>query len=165
MIPTKIGPVAADSEMIVIGRLLQSFEALALVRLQLQPDDFFSAHHRTIVRIALAASYPPEEEVPLLQIGRDLRTAGKLEEIGSHAYLTELIDKTTTDAVLPSHVRRIRSAASARTAMTVALQIYEAASEWRDWQTMTHPLHLLAAHSDKAMPRIAKRSFLAAGPV
>ena len=130
-IATRLGPVHLDSEMIVLGRCVQSAEAITKAKAALTPEDFFQANHAEIFSAICAIGLDPNIP-PLMAVSEMLRKRGTLEEIGSHAWFTEVIDKTETNAVLPHHIRKVKDAATKRRVMTLTLKAYELASDDQD---------------------------------
>lgn len=136
---TRLGPIVLDSEMIVLGRCVQSFDAIDKVKDAITPDDLWQANHTIIFKTILTVD-PASDIPPLSQVIEALRKAGQLEEVGTHSWFMEAIEKTATDAVLPYHLRRIVAASRARQAMTIALQLYEAAATGGNWSEMVDKL-------------------------
>lgn len=152
---TRLGPVVLESEMIVLGRCVQSFEAIEKAKSALTPNDFWRTPHATIFK-AVCAVDPTNDASPLTQVTDTLRKTNQLEAVGTHAWFTEVIERAVTDANLPFHIRRILSASAARQAMTLALEVYESASEGKDWWA---PAERLLALRPQDTPK-PKRRFL-----
>jgi len=118
----RVPPHNLDAEMSVLGAILQSNEALLKCLELLQPAHFYRDAHRKIFAAAKDL-FQRSEPVDLITTTNDLRRRGELEEVGSAAFLTSLVDAVATTANVSYHARIIRDKALLRQLIDVATDI------------------------------------------
>ncbi len=84
-------PQSIEAEMSVLGGIFIENSAIDTVHQILNDVDFYRESHREIFR-TMAALCDRNEPVDLITMTSELRTRGKLEEIGGGAYLATLVD-------------------------------------------------------------------------
>ena len=129
------GPTCPESEMIVIGCILQDPSAYDLAASMLTADDFFDYKHQRIFDAATRVKNNGLDPL-LTTVTKQLRDEAQLEEIGSHAYLCSLVERTPTTALLSYHVRQIREAACVRAVATACEQIAVIARARGPWRPL-----------------------------
>ena len=93
----KIQPQDLDSEQAVLGSMMMSKEAIALVVGKLRPEYFYRPAHTHIFR-AIVDLYKKNEPIDLLTVTNALKKNEALESAGGRAYLAEVIDSVPTAA-------------------------------------------------------------------
>ena len=150
--PERIPPQALDAEMNVLGAVLQDPAAFMAVRAILIPDDFYRQAHGRIFAAACDVADQRGEQVDLITVTNELRRAGTLEEVGTAAYLSSLVNATPTAANARSHARLVKRLAHARRTADLALRLYAAAMTDNGWRELLVELveaaPSLAAHDE-----------------
>ncbi len=123
-----------EAEMAVLGAILQDHAAFVTVRKILEPDDFYQDAHRLIFTAALAVADDRGEAVDLVTVTNELRRAGKLDDAGSSAYLSNLAAAVSTIANLQHHASLVREAAAARRVADLARHVADLASRGDGWR-------------------------------
>ena len=118
----RVPPHNLEAEMSVLGAILQSNEALLKCLELLQPAHFYRDAHRKIFAAARDL-FQRSEPVDLITTTNDLRRRGELEEVGSAAFLTSLVEAVPTAANVTYHARIIRDKALLRQLIDVATDI------------------------------------------
>ena len=118
----RVPPHNLEAEMSVLGAILQSNEALLKCLELLQPAHFYRDAHRKIFAAAKEL-FLRSEPVDLITVTNDLRRRGDLEEVGSAAFLTSLVEAVPTAANVTYHARIIRDKALLRQLIDVATDI------------------------------------------
>ncbi len=95
-----------DTEKAVLGAILVAGKLPA----ELKTDDFYAIKHRIIFKAALNLG----ENLSLLALNEDLKTAGKLDEIGGPSYLVELCNQAAGEALIPVFIKEIKENAKQR---------------------------------------------------
>jgi replicative DNA helicase len=118
----RVPPHNIEAEMSVLGAILQSNEALLKCLEFLQPGHFYRDAHRKIFAVAKEL-FLRSEPVDLITVTNDLRRRGDLEEVGSAAFLTSLVEAVPTAANVTYHARIVRDKALLRQLIDVATDI------------------------------------------
>ncbi len=118
----RVPPHNLEAEMSVLGAILQSNEALLKCFELLQPAHFYRDAHRKIFAAAKEL-FLRSEPVDLITVTNDLRRRGELEEVGSAAFLTSLVEAVPTAANVTYHARIVRDKALLRQLIDVATEI------------------------------------------
>ena len=127
-------PQNLDAERSVLGALLLHPDAVADVTF-LKPDDFYLPKHQQIFQSILAA-YNSRHATDPIVVGEELSREGRLEEIGGHEQLMDLMEGVITAAGVVYHAEIVREKAIARklleTCLDVARRAYDNESEAKD---------------------------------
>ena len=100
----KIPPQAIEIEQAVLGALMLEKEALSQVIDLLHPEVFYHDKNRWTFE-AVRSLFEKSEPVDLLTVTQELRSIGRLEEIGGPYYLTELTNRVSSAANIEFHAR------------------------------------------------------------
>jgi len=100
----KLPPQANDLEQAVLGALMLEKEALSEVIDLLHPDVFYLDKHRWIFE-AVQQLFEKSEPIDLLTVTQELKSMGKLEEIGGAYYVAELTNRVSSSANIEFHAR------------------------------------------------------------
>jgi replicative DNA helicase len=93
----KIQPQDLDAEQSVLGSMMLSKEAIALVIGSLKPEYFYKHAHGVIFK-AILDLYKKNEPIDLITVSDDLKKKESLEEVGGRAFLAEVLDTVPTAA-------------------------------------------------------------------
>jgi replicative DNA helicase len=87
----KIQPQDLEAEQSILGAMMLSKEAVAIVAGQLRPECFYKDAHGHIFS-AIIALYKHNEPIDLITVSDGLKKKNKLEEVGGRSYLAEIAD-------------------------------------------------------------------------
>lgn len=104
---TRIPPNSKESEMMVLGCMLTSVNALNISADRLQPQDFYYTEHQTIYSV-LKLAYVSDKPADIHLIAEELKRQGKLEAVGGVSYLTTLAQYAGTSAFIEEYVDLVR---------------------------------------------------------
>ncbi len=90
-----IPPQNLDAEQSLIGALMLSKQAMAVVLGRVKPEHFYRDSHGHIYK-AILSLYQRSEPVDLVTLANELRKNGVLEDVGGRVYLAELADAVPT---------------------------------------------------------------------
>ena len=122
----RVPPHNLEAEMAVLGSILVSGDVLGNVVTLIQPDDFYKGAHRAIYEVMLALFDRNEPPDPLL-VFQEVERQARFEEIGGAEYLATLADSVTSPASAEYYAKIVREKAVARSLITVATEIQQAA--------------------------------------
>lgn len=104
----KIPPRSADNEKALLGCLMLDSSSINKIIDYIAADDFYYGNNKEVYKACLDI-FEKGEGIDLLSVSNRLKDAGKLEEIGGNAYLTELINSVPTAAHIMSYADNVRS--------------------------------------------------------
>ncbi len=103
----RVPPHDLDAEAVVISACLLDYQdAIPRVREILRPEHCYSHANRLILEAAFDL-YEQHHPVDLVAIGRVLRDAGKLNQVGGTQYISQLCDATIAVAHVEEHARTV----------------------------------------------------------
>ncbi|GJM09781.1 MAG: replicative DNA helicase [Lysobacteraceae bacterium] len=102
-----VPPHSIEAEQAVLGGLMLSTEAWDRVADRIVEEDFYTHQHRLIFR-AIAVLQDQNKPSDMITVGETFEAEGKLEEIGSVAYLTELASNTPSVANIAAYADIVR---------------------------------------------------------
>ena len=127
-------PQNLDAERSVLGALLLHTDAVVDVTF-LKPEDFYLPKHQQVFQ-AILSTYNARSATDPIVVGEELSRQGKLEEIGGHEQLMDLMEGVITAAGVVYHAEIVREKAIARrlleTCLDVARRAYENESEAKE---------------------------------
>jgi replicative DNA helicase len=100
----KIPPQSLDVEQAVLGALMLEKEALSQVIDLLHPDVFYLEKNRWVFE-AIRLLFEKSEPVDLLTVTEELKSLGRLEEVGGSYYIAELTNRVSSSANIDYHAR------------------------------------------------------------
>lgn len=118
-----IPPSSKESEMMVLGCMLTSVNALNIAADSLDDSDFYYTEHKIIFGV-LKAAYKNDKPVDLHLVCEELKRQDKLKTVGGAAYLTTLAQYAGTSAYIEEYSAIVRDKAMLRS-MINAAQIIE----------------------------------------
>lgn len=131
----KIAPNSKDSEMMVLGCMLTSVNALNIAADALEDTDFYYTEHRIIFQV-LKAAYTNDKPADIHLVCEELKRLDKLKAVGGAGYVTTLAQYAGTSAYIEEYVELVKSKSVLRK-MIQAAQLVEkkALEEPEDVQT------------------------------
>ena len=124
----RVPPNSKESEMMVLGCMLTSVNALNIGADSLDPADFYYTEHQAIYAV-LKTAYKADKPADIHLIGEELKRLDKLEIIGGISYLTLLAQYAGTSAFIEEYVRLVRDKALLRRMIDAAQHLEKAALE------------------------------------
>ncbi len=123
--PTKVrvAPNSKESEMMVLGCMLTSINALNIAADGLDDSYFYFTEHKIIFQI-LKTAYKSDKPVDVHLVCEELRRQDKLKAVGGAAYVTTLAQYAGTSAYIEEYVAVVRDKAILRS-MINASQVIE----------------------------------------
>jgi replicative DNA helicase len=119
----KIAPNSKESEMMVLGCMLTSINALNIAADSLDDTDFYYSEHKLIF-YALKSAYKSDKPADVHLICEELKRLDKLKAVGGAAYVATLAQYAGTSAHIEEYVALIRDKAILRS-MIHASQLVE----------------------------------------
>ncbi|MEK7298900.1 MAG: replicative DNA helicase [Candidatus Margulisiibacteriota bacterium] len=95
MATEKIPPHNLEAEQSVLGSMMISKDAIALVVGFVKPDYFYRDAHRLIFE-AIVSLFQKNEPVDLVTVSQTLKEMGKLTDIGGRSYLADVMNTVPT---------------------------------------------------------------------
>lgn len=124
----KIPPNSKESEMMVLGCMLTSVNAVNVAADLLQVEDFYYTEHQHIFS-SLQAAYIADKPADIHIIAEELKKQMKLESVGGVSYLTTLAQYAGTSAFIEEYVNLVREKAVLRRMIHAAQKIEREALE------------------------------------
>jgi replicative DNA helicase len=106
MVYGKVPPQAKDLEEAVLGAIMLEKAALDTVIEFLAPERFYVHAHQTIFA-AMCKLHMKMQAIDILTVIEELKTEGKLEEVGGPYYVTRLTNAVVSAANIEAHARII----------------------------------------------------------
>lgn len=125
---SRVPPNSKESEMMVLGCMLTSINALNIAADSLDEIDFYYNEHQVVFN-ALKTAYRADKPADIHLIGEDLKRIGKLDSIGGISYLTTLAQYAGTSAYIEEYVSLVREKAVLRRMISAAQMIEKTALE------------------------------------
>lgn len=125
---TRIPPNSKESEMMVLGCMLTSVNALNVAADQLQSQDFYYTEHQTIFSV-LKLAFVSDKPADIHLIAEELKRQGRLEIVGGVNYLTSLAQYAGTSAFIEEYVDLLREKSILRRMISAAQTIEKTALE------------------------------------
>lgn len=119
----RVPPNSKESEMMVLGCMLTSINALNIGADALDDSDFYYTEHK-IIFLVLKASYKNDRPVDLHLVCEELKRQDKLKSVGGAGYIATLAQYAGTSAHIEEYCNLVRSKAMLRS-MINAAQIVE----------------------------------------
>jgi replicative DNA helicase len=119
-----VPPHDLDAERAVIGAMLVSETAVAVVAERLAAEDFYSEVHR-IVYGAMMRLYSRGEPIDQLTLTNELRSVNEFERIGGRPYVFQIVESVPTAANAGRYADIVRGKALLRAIIDVGSRITE----------------------------------------
>lgn len=127
----KIAPHSKESEMMVLGCMLTSINALNIASDSLDDTDFYYTEHKIIFQV-LKGAYKNDKPADVHLVCEELRRQDKLKAVGGAAYVTTLAQYAGTSAYIEEYVEIIRDKSTLRSMINAAQNIERKAFEEPD---------------------------------
>jgi replicative DNA helicase len=125
---SRIPPNSKESEMMVLGCMLTSINALNVAADSLEEMDFYYSEHQTVFTI-LKTVYRADKPADIHIISEELKKIGKLDAIGGISYLTTLAQYAGTSAYIEEYIDLVKEKAILRRMIHAAQSIEKTALE------------------------------------
>lgn len=119
----RVAPHSKESEMMVLGCMLTSINALNIAADNLDDADFYFTEHKIIFQI-LKTAYKNDKPADVHLICEELKRQDKLKAVGGAAYVTTLAQYAGTSAYIEEYADIVKSKSLLRS-MINAAQIVE----------------------------------------
>ncbi len=120
----RVPPHDLDAERAVIGAMLVSETAVAVVAERLTAEDFYSEVHR-IIYGAMMRLYSRGEPIDQLTLTNELRSVNEFERIGGRPYVFQIVESVPTAANAGRYADIVRGKALLRAIIDVGSRITE----------------------------------------
>ena len=107
-IKIKIAPNSKEAEMMVLGCMLTSVNALNISADALDDSDFYYTEHKIIFQV-LKGAYKSDKPADVHLVAEELKRQDKLKSIGGVGYLTTLAQYAGTSAYIEEYAEIIRN--------------------------------------------------------
>jgi replicative DNA helicase len=120
----RVPPHDLDAERAVIGAMLVSESAVAVVADRLSAEDFYSETHRVLYGTMMRL-YGRGEPIDQLTLTNELRSVGEFDRIGGRAYVFQLVESVPTAANAARYADIVRGKALLRAVIDAGSRISE----------------------------------------
>lgn len=127
----RLAPHSKESEMMVLGCMLTSVNALNIAADGLDDSDFYFTEHKILFQV-LKSAYKNDKPVDLHLVSEELKRQDKLKSIGGPAYLTTLAQYAGTSAHIEEYCSIVRDKSMLRSMVNAAQLIEKKALEEPD---------------------------------
>lgn len=124
----KVAPNSKESEMMVLGCMLTSINALNIAADALDDTDFYYTEHKIIFQ-SLKSAYKNDKPADIHLISEELKREDKLKAVGGIPYLTTLAQYAGTSAYIEEYTEIVRNKAVLRNMINAAQLIEKSALE------------------------------------
>lgn len=104
----RIAPNSKESEMMVLGCMLTSINALNIAAEALDDSDFYFTEHKIIFQV-LKTAYKNDRPADIHLVGEELKRQDKLKAVGGLVYLTTLAQYAGTSAYIEEYTDIVRN--------------------------------------------------------
>lgn len=118
----RIPPNSKESEMMVLGCMLTSVNALNAAADTLRELDFYYTEHQVVFG-TLKTAFLADKPADIHLIAEELKRQGKLETVGGISYLTTLAQYAGTSAYIEEYVQLVRQKSILRQMVDTAQQV------------------------------------------
>ncbi|HSX26784.1 MAG TPA: replicative DNA helicase [Chlamydiales bacterium] len=125
---TRVPPNSKESEMMVLGCMLTSVNALNIGSDSLDEYNFYYTEHQ-VIYTALKTAYRSDKPADIHLISEELKRQGKLETVGGISYLTTLAQYAGTSAFIEEYINLVREKSVLRQMISTSQIIEKTALE------------------------------------
>lgn len=122
----RIAPNSKDSEMMVLGCMLTSINALNIAADALEDSDFYYNEHKLIFQV-LKSAYKADKPADVHLVSEELKRQDKLKAVGGVGYLTTLAQFAGTSAYIEEYTEIVKNKATLRRMIHAAQQVEKSA--------------------------------------
>lgn len=123
---SKIAPYSKESEMMVLGCMINSVNGLNSGSSALQNSDFYFPEHQHIFQV-LKTAYVNDKPADLHLVSEELTRLGLLDKVGGISYLTTLSQYVGTSAYIEHYAEIVRDKSLLRQMINAAKKIEQSA--------------------------------------
>ena len=116
-------PHNTEAETSVIGALLIDPDAVLKIRTMLTPGSFFHEDRRYVFEAIMGLFEEQKPHTDMVLLAERLENAGRLEDIGGQAFLTQMMNETATSLHIKAHAEILAGHATLRHAIWISGQI------------------------------------------
>lgn len=151
----KVAPNSKESEMMVLGCMLTSINALNISADTLDDTDFYYNEHKIIFQ-TLKAAYKMDKPVDIHLVCEELKRQDKLKAVGGPGYITTLAQYAGTSAYIEEYSELVRNKAILRRMINASQVIEKKALEEPEdvLETLDSAQQLLFSISQTARPTV-----------
>ncbi len=124
----RIAPNSKESEMMVLGCMLTSINALNIAADGLDDADFYYNEHKLIFQV-LKGAYKEDKPADVHLVSEELKRQDKLKAVGGIAYLTTLAQFAGTSAYIEEYTEIVKNKSVLRRMIYAAQQVEKTALE------------------------------------
>lgn len=124
----RVAPSSKESEMMVLGCMLTSVNALNIAADSLNDSDFYYSEHKIIFQ-TLKSAYMDDKPADVHLVSEELKRQDKLKAIGGVAYITTLAQYAGTSAYIEEYADIIRNKSILRRMISASQNIEKKAFE------------------------------------
>lgn len=124
----KIAPNSKESEMMVLGCMLTSINALNIAADALDDSDFYYTEHKIIFQV-LKSAYKSDKPADVHLVCEELKRQDKLKSVGGAAYITTLAQYAGTSAFIEEYTELVRNKSILRSMINAAQVVEKKALE------------------------------------
>lgn len=124
----KVAPNSKESEMMVLGCMLTSINALNIAADGLDDSDFYYTEHKIIFQI-LKELYRADKPADIHLVSEELKRQERLKAVGGVGYLTTLAQYAGTSAYIEEYTKIVRDKSVLRNMITAAQSVEKTALE------------------------------------
>lgn len=121
-LPEKLPPQSIEAEMSLLGCLMLDKDAITKVVDFLEPRDFYRPVHQIIYE-TMQELFERGDPIDMLSLSTRLKEKNKLEEIGGHSYLTELVNTVPTATHVLTYAKIVQRKRILRDLISVSHEI------------------------------------------
>ena len=118
----RVPPQALAAEAAVLASMMLDGAAANTVVEMLEPEDFYRPAHQKICD-AIFRLFERNEAIDLITLTEELRRAGDLDKVGGSVYLAELLETTTSAAIVEHYAHIVRERSTLRRLARASLEI------------------------------------------
>lgn len=115
----RVAPNSKESEMMVLGCMLTSVNALNIAADLLDDSDFYYTEHKLIFQV-MKTAYRSDKPADVHLVCEELKRDSKLQSVGGAAYVTTLAQYAGTSAYIEEYAEIVRSKAILRSMINAA---------------------------------------------
>lgn len=124
----KMAPNSKESEMMVLGCMLTSINALNIAADSLDDSDFYYTEHKIIFEV-LKTAYKNDKPADVHLVCEELKRLDKLKAVGGVSYVTTLAQYVGTSAYIEEYVAIVKEKAMLRRMISAAQTVEKKALE------------------------------------
>lgn len=125
---TRVAPNSKESEMMVLGCMLTSINALNIAADALDDSDFYYTEHKVIFQV-LKTAYRNDKPADVHIVAEELKRQGKLTSVGGVSYLTTLAQYAGTSAYIEEYTEIVKDKSILRRMINAAEIVEKSALE------------------------------------